>query len=448
MCWISLLILVGVPTSKSKIIMIAANNSWLHLDILFTDIFLSFLYLFSVFVSNCKLAYSSVSSQLPLLFELSMDALSDLSITNIRLYVVDEFNQIVQVSSSLADCISIFDFSACAAHKQYLQSVLPYASCFSLFVAAIVLVVQSNKVNRAVLNAGAHSSPYEQSAGKELKVGSVSELDSGNRRAAVAVTPKDKLSRAIHMQAAFNTISKQKNLLMTPKSQLKSHRSPSPTTSGLVPGSAISGITVTPRLRSPEFGGSLPQSQQNRHASPMRSADTHLRDVSTPASHYQYPPRTTNGNFHGDYSPMSTSSTHPESVGGPHDDTYSIVSNTDQHVAFDTKRFVGPDGTQASTSMSILSKAHVPVGLSVNSRDSPEYVLRQSVEFPSVLVGWRVHVPMEQYGDGIVLAVQRKKFRPTHFQIQFDRDPTKMVALPLQRSLKKGTIPFSLISKI
>jgi len=417
--------------------MSAADIAWLHLDIILTDILISFLYLLSVLVSNCKLAYSSLSTQLPLIFDSAHVAVSNLTMNDVQSYFVDTFNKIPLYGSSLVGCISTADFSGCDVQRLYAQEALPYVSSYALLVAAVILVVKSNQVNKAVKSSMAGSSPFEQTAGKELKVGALSELDSGIKRAAVASTPKDKLSRAIHMQTAFNTISKQKNLLLTPKVQ------PPPSPGPQTPGSAISGVTMTPRLRTPAPGPA-------GHEGPMvLPVDSHLGDAPTPVVHYQRLHRDVEGHLRGESSPRSRSGTpvRQRSGSGAHDDTHSVVSHTDRHVAFATQQFVGADGTRTSTATTMSVQTR-PVSGSALSRDSAQHALQQSVEFPAALVGWRVHVPpMDHYGDGIVMGVQKKKFRPTHFQIQFDRDPTKLVSLPLQRSLKKGTVPFTLIGR-
>lgn len=79
-----------------------------------------------------------------------------------------------------------------------------------------------------------------------------------------------------------------------------------------------------------------------------------------------------------------------------------------------------------------------------HGNDSVEHVLHRSIEFPSILIGWRVQVP--SFGSGVVLSVHKKKFRPTHFRILFDNGSTEK--LPLQRSLKKGTVPFTLLKRV
>jgi hypothetical protein len=404
----------------------SADVAWVHFDIILTDMFISFLYLVSVLVSNCKHVLNSLNPSV--LFDSWVAGSAGV---NIQVYAIELFSLASASGSLLAGCAVNFDMSACTAHRQYLQASLPAVSGYALVIAAVILLVQSNIINRAVKSSSPSLSPYEQGAGKELKVGAMSEMDSTAKRAAVAVTPKDKLSRAIHMHAAFNTISKQKTLLMTPKTPQSagSH--------GQTPGSAISGVTMTPRLRTPG-----PHARQlvkpkpaHTHQSPMLPVDSHIEDAVTPAVHYQQLYRDQHGVLRGEKSPMTP-------TGHDHDDTRSIVSHTDQHVAFTTRRFVGADGAQTSTSVSVA-----PLSTSTLGRDSPQHVLRQSVEFPAVLVGWRIHVPMQHYGDGIVLAVIKKKFRATHFQIQFDSDPATLVVLPLQRSVKKGTIPFTLISR-
>lgn len=70
-------------------------------------------------------------------------------------------------------------------------------------------------------------------------------------------------------------------------------------------------------------------------------------------------------------------------------------------------------------------------------------VLLESVTNPQVLVGWRINV--RGHGTGIVLSMRRKRFQTTRFVVQFETG--QIAKLALQRNKKKGTVPFSLISK-
>lgn len=99
---------------------------------------------------------------------------------------------------------------------------------------------------------------------------------------------------------------------------------------------------------------------------------------------------------------------------------------------FKTNSFVTDDA------MSIVSRSDFALA----HQDS--HIFQESVHNPAILVGWRVSV--RGYGTGLVLSVHKKKFRCTHFKIQFDDGRTRI--LPLQRSAKKGTVSFSLLSKI
>lgn len=114
---------------------------------------------------------------------------------------------------------------------------------------------------------------------------------------------------------------------------------------------------------------------------------------------------------------------------GMGDDLYSVMSQNDKYLkpqAYSS----GRNGSNEKQSV---------------STDLASYVLSQAVEFPSILIGWRIHVP--GLGRGLILGIQKKKFRCTHFLVQFDDENGKTMLLPLQRSEKKGTQPFTLLNK-
>eukprot|EP01039_Chlorochromonas_danica_P001210 gene1210-1320_t len=77
--------------------------------------------------------------------------------------------------------------------------------------------------------------------------------------------------------------------------------------------------------------------------------------------------------------------------------------------------------------------------------DQPfQSVLQQSVNDPNVLIGWRVLIRGQ--GAGVILSMKRKKFTTTRFVVQFENG--RVEALPLRRSKKKGTVAFTLLSKL
>ncbi len=125
------------------------------------------------------------------------------------------------------------------------------------------------------------------------------------------------------------------------------------------------------------------------------------------------------------------------------DDIYSVMSKSDTylHNKHSTAAYLGaiPKKNQtAHINVNSLSAAHP-------SYDANVAVLEQAVVFPNILIGWRIDVA--GYGTGLILSVHKKRFRPTHFKIQMDGS-SKIVELPLQRSAKKGIVPFKLLSKI
>jgi hypothetical protein len=75
---------------------------------------------------------------------------------------------------------------------------------------------------------------------------------------------------------------------------------------------------------------------------------------------------------------------------------------------------------------------------------SAQSAMTQSLSDPAALIGWRVFV--EKFGLGMVVALKRRKFSTTKFEIQFDNGQVHVLAL--KRGLKKGSVPFSLIKKI
>lgn len=80
----------------------------------------------------------------------------------------------------------------------------------------------------------------------------------------------------------------------------------------------------------------------------------------------------------------------------------------------------------------------------MNSPPSQSYydhILQSSVKKPGVLIGWKIEVP--EYGRGLILDYEKKKFRSTKFRILFDNQQEKL--LKLKRSAKKGKIPFVLL---
>ena len=75
---------------------------------------------------------------------------------------------------------------------------------------------------------------------------------------------------------------------------------------------------------------------------------------------------------------------------------------------------------------------------------STEKVIIDSVENPKVLIGWRIMV--KGYGTGLVLSLKKQRFSTTKFNIQLESGAR--VTLPLKRSARKGTVPFTLIGKL
>ena len=128
------------------------------------------------------------------------------------------------------------------------------------------------------------------------------------------------------------------------------------------------------------------------------------------------------------------------------DDLHSIMSKTDRHLT----NIGGQKSIRAMHAQSSPSNYTNAVSKKqdIYSQTPPDYshIMVQSVQHPAVLVGWRVDVP--GYGTGIILSIQKKRFFPTHFQLQFDHDVGHMVQLPLQRSAKKGSVPFTLLKKM
>lgn len=74
---------------------------------------------------------------------------------------------------------------------------------------------------------------------------------------------------------------------------------------------------------------------------------------------------------------------------------------------------------------------------------SENAVINHSIKDPSVLVGWRIIV--KDHGHGIVAHMLKRKFTTTIFVCEFDNGKTEILAL--QRSVKKGNVPFVLVSK-
>lgn len=74
---------------------------------------------------------------------------------------------------------------------------------------------------------------------------------------------------------------------------------------------------------------------------------------------------------------------------------------------------------------------------------SENETVKASARSPSVLVGWRVIV--KGRGSGLVVEMVKRRFMTTRFKVDFDNGVTEVLAL--QRSLKKGSVPFILISK-
>jgi hypothetical protein len=70
--------------------------------------------------------------------------------------------------------------------------------------------------------------------------------------------------------------------------------------------------------------------------------------------------------------------------------------------------------------------------------------MQESITNPSILVGWKIFI--EDYGTGVILATERRKFHTTRFIVEFTND--KILTLPLKRGSKKGSIPFRLLEKV
>jgi hypothetical protein len=70
-----------------------------------------------------------------------------------------------------------------------------------------------------------------------------------------------------------------------------------------------------------------------------------------------------------------------------------------------------------------------------------DHIKIQSVKKPEVLIGWRIEVP--EFGRGVVLDYEKKKFRSTKYRVLFDDAKERL--LKLKRSEKKGKIPFTLL---
>lgn len=109
-----------------------------------------------------------------------------------------------------------------------------------------------------------------------------------------------------------------------------------------------------------------------------------------------------------------------------------------------------PDNYSLGTDdLSVISASDRPAGFFHTQNSfafgaSDAEIRVQSVGNPLVLVGWRISV--KSYGTGIVLSVHKVKFRPRHFKIQFDNGESHK--LPLQRSEKKGSVPFALLNRV
>jgi hypothetical protein len=72
-------------------------------------------------------------------------------------------------------------------------------------------------------------------------------------------------------------------------------------------------------------------------------------------------------------------------------------------------------------------------------------VMHKSTVDPRVLIGWRVSV--RGFGTGVVLGTVRKLLSTTKLLVRMEQDDSE-VALALQRSRTKGTVPFALIEKM
>jgi hypothetical protein len=127
--------------------------------------------------------------------------------------------------------------------------------------------------------------------------------------------------------------------------------------------------------------------------------------------------------------------------------TRSIQSNGyDTEISDDTMSESNASRCSANSEItfqsSSLSKSDTPLSSMI---DQPfANLLYQSQKNPKVLIGWRVLV--RGSGIGVVLDLKRKKFSTTRFVIQFENGLSK--ALKLQRSEKKGKVPFTLLNKV
>ena len=74
---------------------------------------------------------------------------------------------------------------------------------------------------------------------------------------------------------------------------------------------------------------------------------------------------------------------------------------------------------------------------------SEEFIKSQSVDNPSLLIGWQINIIGR--GVGLILDIKKSLGRTTKYEVQFEDGSVKL--LNLKRSRKKGDVPFSLIMK-
>ena len=75
--------------------------------------------------------------------------------------------------------------------------------------------------------------------------------------------------------------------------------------------------------------------------------------------------------------------------------------------------------------------------------NSEELIKNQSVNNPSMLIGWQINI--KGRGVGLILDIKKSLGRTTKYEVQFEDGTIKL--LKLKRSSKKGDVPFSLIMK-
>lgn len=132
------------------------------------------------------------------------------------------------------------------------------------------------------------------------------------------------------------------------------------------------------------------------------------------------------------------------------DEAYDHFSETESLAPSEFSAYSGASRsvTGGSTVRSARSTTSASSGTSkASSSDHPvsnHELIVASVDHPDVLIGWRVLI--KGYGAGTIMNMKRQKFKATKFSIQLETGQSVM--LPLKRSAKKGTVPFSPIAKV